>query len=93
MLSKNMLTNKHYIDGVEITAEEYEAEKAEIKAKADLVDALYTNRITVYDIREDWREEIQRWVNERIADESAEEDAEATEDDYQAALAEMGVQI
>ena len=92
MLSKNILKNKHYRDGVEITAEEYEAEKAEIKAKADMVDALYTNRITVDDIREDWRDEIARRVNERIAAESEEEDAGATDEDYLAALAEMGVQ-
>lgn len=53
--------------GVEITKEEYDRLLLEIREKADLVNKLYNNEITIDDVPEAWREEIQRRVDERIA--------------------------
>ena len=53
--------------GAEITEAEYTRLIAEIREKAALVDKLYTGEITIADVPKEWREEIQRRVNERIA--------------------------
>ena len=53
--------------GTEITEAEYDALLSEIREKAALVDKLYSGEITIGDVPEDWREEIQRRVDERIA--------------------------
>ena len=71
MLSKNLMSGKCYRDGVEITAEEYSAAFEEIKAKTDLANQLYKGEITIDAVPAEWREEIQRRVDERIAAESA----------------------
>lgn len=60
--------------GVEITETEYTRLLAEIREKAALVDQLYTGAITIADVPETWREEIQRRVDERIAAEGAAEE-------------------
>ena len=67
--------------GVEITEAEYNRLLAEIREKAALVDQLYTGAITLSDVPEAWREEIQRRVDERIAAEgaAAEQDISAEE--------------
>lgn len=80
--------------GTEITEQEYNDLLAMIRQKALLVDSLYSGTITLADIPAEWQEEIQRRVDERIAaDQAAEEDAEATDEDYRAALAELGVTV
>ena len=79
--------------GTEITESEYNTLLSEIREKASLVDKLYSGEITISDVPTDWREEIQRRVEERIAAEGAAEEAEATEEDYVAALAELGVTV
>lgn len=53
--------------GVEITEAEYNALLSEIREKAALVDKLYSGEITIDEVPADWREEIQRRVDERIA--------------------------
>lgn len=53
--------------GTEITKEEYDRLLTEIRTKAELVDKLYSEEITISDIPEAWQEEIQRRVDERIA--------------------------
>lgn len=53
--------------GLEITEAEYNALLIEIREKTALVDRLYTGEITIADVPKEWREEIQRRVNERIA--------------------------
>lgn len=53
--------------GVEITEAEYNRLLAEIREKAALVDKLYSGEITIDDVPTEWREEIQRRVNERVA--------------------------
>ena len=52
--------------GTEITEAEYNALLAEIREKADLVDKLYSGEITIDEVPADWKDEIQRRVNERI---------------------------
>lgn len=51
----------------EITEAEYTRILTEIREKTALVDRLYSGEITLSDVPEEWREEIQRRVNERIA--------------------------
>lgn len=60
--------------GTEITEAEYNRILAEIREKADLVDKLYSGEITIGDVPEDWREEIQHRVDERIAAEGIAEE-------------------
>ena len=67
--------------GVEITEGEYNRLLAEIREKATLVDRLYSGEITLADVPEAWREEIQRRVDEIITAEgaAAEQDISAEE--------------
>ena len=67
--------------GEEITEAEYNDLLAMIREKAALVDALYSGTITIDDVREDWREEITRRVDERIQQqgEASEQDISAEE--------------
>ena len=60
--------------GTEITEAEYNALLSEIREKADLVDKLYSGEITIDAVPADWQEEIQRRVDERIADEGSAEE-------------------
>ena len=60
--------------GVEITEAEYNTLLSEIREKAALVDKLYNGEITIDDVPNEWQEEIQRRVNERIAAEGAAEE-------------------
>ena len=60
--------------GVEITESEYNALLSEIREKADLVDKLYSGEITIDEVPVEWREEIQRRVDERIAAEGSAEE-------------------
>lgn len=60
--------------GTEITEAEYNALLSEIREKADLVNRLYSGEITIDEVPADWREEIQRRVNERIAAEGSAEE-------------------
>ena len=67
--------------GVEITEAEYNALLTEIRTKAALVDQLYNGEISIDDVPSEWREEIQRRVDERIAaeGEAADQDIPADE--------------
>lgn len=62
--------------GVEITEEEYNWLLMEIREKAAFVDSLYNGTISIEDVPEDWQEEIQRRVDERIAQQGAADDQE-----------------
>ncbi len=80
--------------GVEITEEEYNRILAEIRTKAELVDKLYSNEISLEDVPTEWQEEIQRRLDERIEMEKlleTEETENATEADYIEALERLGV--
>ena len=60
--------------GTEITESEYNRLLSEIREKAALVDKLYRGEITIADVPADWRAEIQRRVDERIAADRASEE-------------------
>ena len=60
--------------GTEITEAEYNALLSEIREKAALVDRLYSGEITIDEVPVEWREEIQRRVDERIAAEGSAEE-------------------
>ena len=60
--------------GVEITESEYNRLLAETRDKSSLVNQLYNGEITIADVPEGWREEIQRRVDERIAADGAAEE-------------------
>lgn len=60
--------------GVEITEAEYNRLLAEIRQKADLVNKLYSGEITLEGVPQEWREEIQRRVDEWIANQGAADD-------------------
>lgn len=79
------------LGGEEITKEEYDALLTEIRVKTVLVDKLYSGEITIEDVATEWKEEIQRRVDDRIKAEAEAENAEATIEDYQRMLAELGV--
>lgn len=67
--------------GTEITEEEYNRLLAEIREKASLVDALYNGEISIDSVPTEWKEEIQRRVDERIANQGTleEQDISAEE--------------
>ena len=60
--------------GTEITEAEYNTLLSEIREKSALVNQLYNGEITIADVPEAWREEIQRRVEERIAADGAAEE-------------------
>ena len=60
--------------GEEIAEAEYNALLSEIREKAALVDKLYSGEITIDEVPSDWKEEIQRRVDERIAAEGSAEE-------------------
>ena len=80
--------------GTEITESEYNELLTMIREKAALVNQLYNGEITIDEVPTEWQGEIQRRVDERKAwEEENAEEAEATEADYLAALAELGVSV
>lgn len=72
--------------GTEITEEEYNRLLTEIRTKATLVDSLYKGEITLSDVPADWQAEIQRRVDERIAQEGAMEEQELSAEETLAIL-------
>ena len=67
--------------GVEITESEYNELLTMIRTKASLVDQLYNGEIAIDHVPTEWQEEIQRRVDERIANEGTleEQDISAEE--------------
>ena len=72
--SGNLIAIGTGLGGTEITEAEYNALLSEIREKAALVEQLYNGEITIDDVPEAWREEIQRRVDERIAAEGTAEE-------------------
>lgn len=69
--SNNLIAIGTGYGGTEISESEYNDLLTEIRTKAHLVEQLYSNEITISDIPVEWQEEIQRRVDERIANEEA----------------------
>ena len=67
--------------GTEITEAEYNALLAEIREKSALVGKLYSGEITLDEVPADWKEEIQRRVDERIAAEGSAEEQDISADE------------
>lgn len=67
--------------GVEITEAEYNRLLTEIREKAALVNQLYAGEITIDDVPTEWQEEIQRRVDERIAEQGAADQQEISADE------------
>ena len=67
--------------GVEITESEYNRLLSEIREKAALVNRLYAGEITLDDVPTEWQEEIQRRVDERIAEQGAADQQEISADE------------
>lgn len=59
--------------GTEITEDDYKAVLAEIEEKRLLADRLYAGEITIEDVPEKWRTEVQQTVDDRRAIEAEEE--------------------
>ena len=62
--------------GTEITEGEYNELLAMIREKAALVDRVYNGEIGIDDVPAEWKEEIRRRVNERVAAEGILEEQE-----------------
>lgn len=70
------------LGGTEINKEEYNTLLSEIRSKARLVAQLYAGEITIEDVPSEWREEIQRRVNERIATDEAAKDQDISGEEF-----------
>ena len=67
--------------GVEITEAEYNRLLTEIREKAALVNQLYAGEITLDDVPAELQEEVQRRVDERIAEQGAADQQEISADE------------
>lgn len=67
--------------GTEITEEEYDRFLIEIRTKAELVDKLYNEEITIAEVPVEWQEEVHRRVDERIAAQGALEEQDISADE------------
>ena len=67
--------------GTEITEAEYNTLLSEIREKAAMVDKLYNGEITIDAVPVDWKEEIQRRVDERIAANGTAEEQDISAED------------
>lgn len=65
--------------GIEITEAEYNTLLSEIREKAALANQLYKGEITIDAVPAEWREEIQRRVDERLIDIDDDPDLSAEE--------------
>ena len=75
--------------GTEITEEEYNRLLTEISEKSALVDSLYNGEITAEDVPMEWREEIQRRVDERISEQDTIEEQDISTDEFMEMLNEV----
>lgn len=70
------------LGGTEITEEEYNTLLSEIRSKARIADQIYAGEITIEDVPSEWKEEIQRRVNERIAMDEAEQEQDISGEEF-----------
>ena len=66
MLNRDLIHDRYYRDGIEITAEEYAAELEVIKTKAEWTRKIVSGVADIADVPDEWREEIQRRVEEQL---------------------------
>lgn len=75
--------------GTEITESEYNDLLTEIREKAALVDKLYSGDITIDAVPNEWQEEIQRRVDDRIAAEGEAAEQPISGDEFFSMLEEV----
>lgn len=75
--------------GTEITESEYNTLLSEIREKAALVNKLYSGEITIDDVPDEWQEEIQRRVDERIAADGEASEQPVSGDEFLSMLEEV----
>lgn len=75
--------------GTEITEAEYNTLLAEILEKSALVDNLFSRKIAIDDVPAEWREEIQRRVDDRIAAEGEAAEQPISGDEFLSMLEEV----
>ena len=75
--------------GVEISEAEFNRLREIIVQKATLVDSLFYGEITIEDVPEAWKEEIQKRVNERIANEESSDEQEVSSDEFYSMILEV----
>lgn len=68
MLNRDLIHDRYYRDGVEITAEKYAAEIEIIKAKAEWTRKIVSGVADIADVPEEWREEIRRRAEEQLTE-------------------------
>ena len=68
MLNRDLIHDRYYRDGIEITTEEYAAELEIIKAKAEWTRKIVSGVADIADVPNEWREEIQRRVEEQLTE-------------------------
>ena len=68
MLNRDLIHDRYYRDGIEITAEEYAAEIEIIKAKAEWTRKIVSGVADIADVPDEWREEIQLRVEEQLTE-------------------------
>ena len=62
MLNRDLIHDRYYRNGVEITAEEYAAEFEIIKAKAEWTRKVFSGTANIEDVPYEWRKEIENNV-------------------------------
>lgn len=77
------------LGGTEITEAEYNTLLSEIRSKARIVEQLYLGEIKIEDVLSEWRDEIQRRVNERIAMEEAAKDQDISGKEFLTMMEEV----
>ena len=68
MLNRDLIHDRYYRDGIEITAEEYTAELEIIKAKAEWTQKIVSGIADIADVPEEWREEIHLRAGEQLTE-------------------------
>ena len=68
MLNRDLIHDRYYRNGIEITAEEYAAELEIIKAKAEWTRKIVSGVADIADVPDEWREEIQRRADEQLTE-------------------------
>ena len=79
MLNRDLIHDRYYRDGVEITAEEYAAEFEIIKAKAEWTRKVFSGTANIEDVPDEWREEIENNVVNLQSSEEEDDEISAEE--------------
>lgn len=79
MLNRDLIHDRYYRNGVEITAEEYAAEFEIIKAKAEWTRKVFSGTANIEDVPDEWREEIENNVVNLQSSEEEDDEISAEE--------------